>query len=193
MYIFVMYGNVGPSWNEKRIAQAIVGHICFVDVQGTPGHRCVCLVCAYYVAVCPLAAAAMAANDREWLCNIYPPPHTTRKLFSSWGNIETYNHNFIIFQISIGLSILQQRPIGTDRPNFLAKNVKSHRPVKNDIPEIHDFKWEGVTIKWDRPINVDMVRNLFFGCCSFICFLSWTLSGGSNLMIRVPELTFFTV
>ena len=52
-----MYGNVGPSWNEKRIAQAIVGHICFVDVQGTPGHRCVCLVCAYYVAVCPLAAA----------------------------------------------------------------------------------------------------------------------------------------
>ena len=83
IYIFVMYGNVGPSWNEKRIAQAIVGHICFVDVQGTPGHRCVCLVCAYYVAVCPLAAAAMAANDREWLCNIYPPPHTTRKLLSS--------------------------------------------------------------------------------------------------------------
>ena len=76
MYIFVMYGNVGPSWNEKRIAQAIVGHICFVDVQGTPGHRCVCLVCAYYVAVCPFAAAAMAANDREWLCNIYPPQHT---------------------------------------------------------------------------------------------------------------------
>ena len=27
------------------------------------------------------------------------------------------------------------------------KHVKSHRPVKNDIPEIHDFKLEGVTIK----------------------------------------------
>ena len=74
MYIFVMYGNVGPSWNEKRIAQAIVGHICFVDVQGTPGHRCVCLVCAYYVAVCPLAAAAMAANDRNG-CATYTPQH----------------------------------------------------------------------------------------------------------------------
>ena len=85
MYIFVLYGSVGPSWNEKRIAQAIVGHICFVDVQGTPGHRCVCLVCAYYVAVCPLAAAAMAANDREWLCNIYPP---TRTQLASYSHLE---------------------------------------------------------------------------------------------------------
>ena len=128
-------------------------------------------------------------------CATYTPPntHTTRKLFSSWGNIETYNHNLIIFQISIGLSILQQRPIGTDRPNFLAKNVKSHRPVKNDIPENHDFKLEGVTIKWDRPINVEMIRKYVFGCCSVLCLLSWTLSGGSNLMIWVPELTFFTV
>ena len=94
MYIFVMYGNVGPSWNEKRIAQAIVGHICFVDVQGTPGHRCVCLVCAYYVAVCPLAAAAMAANDREWLCNIYPPTHNSQAILimREYRNLQPQPH-----------------------------------------------------------------------------------------------------
>ena len=94
MYIFVMYGNVGPSWNEKRIAQAIVGHICFVDVQGTPGHRCVCLVCAYYVAVCPLTAAAIATNDREWLCNIYPPTHNSQAILimREYRNLQPQPH-----------------------------------------------------------------------------------------------------
>ena len=148
MYIFVMYGNVGPSWNEKRIAQAIVGHICFVDVQGTPGHRCVCLVCAYYVAVCPLAAAAMAANDREWLCNIYPPTRTQLASYSHHEGISKLTTTTSLYSKSRSVcqSYNKDRQ-GQTAPTFQQKNVKSHRPVKNDIPENHDFKLEGVTIK----------------------------------------------
>ena len=59
-------------------------------------------------------------------CATYTPQHAHNSqailIMREYRNLQPQPH--YIPKISIGLSILQQRPIGTDRPNFLAKTCK---------------------------------------------------------------------